>query len=121
MAVLAGGTAWWAGARSRTRRPAAGGGRGPATAGAPADAYRAVLDAEGWTVGDVYDDAKQDTGDIGCNRTVASLEVDWYPATGYDSRCDDRRRITDPPSDGSPVDLLRLPSSTWAYSAETTR
>lgn len=119
VAVLAGGTAWWAGARGpdpETAPPVAGG--GPATAGAPADAYRAVLDAEGWTVEDVYDDAKQDTGDIGYSKDGASLEVDWYPAAGYESRYDDRRHITDPPSDGSPVDLLGLPSSMWAYSAD---
>lgn len=114
VAVLAAGTAWWAGQHGPDPEPA------PPVAGGPVpgDAFRAVLDAEGWTVEDVYDDAKYDTGDIGYSKGDASLEIDWYPASGYDSRYDDRRHITDPPSDGTSVDLLGLPASMWAYSAD---
>ena len=111
VAVLAAGSAWWASSTGPDDVSAP-----QVAAVVPADAYRAVLDDEGWTVEDVYDDVEQGTGDIGYSMGGASVQIDWYPASGYDARYDDRRHLTDPPSDDTPVDLLGLGSSMWAYS-----
>ncbi|WP_395657191.1 hypothetical protein [Nocardioides sp.] len=120
VAALAAGSAWWAssGGPDPESTPVAGGG---AQAGAPAGpdgAYRAVLEADGWTLESAYTDPTYETGEIGYAQGDRTLEIDWYPASDYDSRYDDRRHITDPPSDGTPVDVLGLRGSMWAYSAD---
>ena len=113
VAALVTGSAWWAGSihTSPDLRP-------PAAASPQPGAYRAVLEADGWTLDSAYEDSHGKTGEVGYRDGGATLKIDWYPASGYDERYDNRRGITDPPSDGRPVDVLGLPSRMWAYSAD---
>lgn len=110
--ALAMGSAWWAASLQDDSRPP------PQAAAAPQpDAYRAVLEAEGWTLASAYEDPGGRMGGVGYRAGSATLSIDWYPASGYAERYDARRRITDPPSDGRSVDVLGLRSRMWAYSA----
>ena len=110
--ALATGPAWWAAAVHDTSRP-----QPPAAATPQPGAYRAVLEADGWTLVSAYQDPQGRTGEVGYRDGSATLSIDWYPASNYAERYDSRRRITDPPSDGRPVDVLGLASSMWAYTA----
>ncbi|MFC7493135.1 MULTISPECIES: hypothetical protein [unclassified Nocardioides] len=108
VALLAATTAWWAGRPDATPEPQ------PPVASDPAD-FRAVLDAEGWTVDNAY--ADRDFGEVSYASGDRYLEISWYPADAYDSYIVDRRHITEPPRDGEPIEVLGLGAQTWAYSA----
>ncbi|WP_296605307.1 hypothetical protein [Nocardioides sp.] len=113
VAVLAAGTAWWAGSTGRAPEST------PPVAAVPEPgSFRVVLDAPGWTIESAYEDSKNHSGEVGYVRGDASLQVNWYPASNYEDRFEDRRHITDPPSDGTPVEVLGLTGSMWAYSAD---
>ncbi|CAI9412431.1 hypothetical protein [Nocardioides sp. T2.26MG-1] len=111
VALLVGFGAWW------------GSGFGPsgddrtgqvATAPGPETSFRAVLDAPGWTVDNVYTDSRG--GELSYVNGDLSFEINWYPADSYADYVEDRRHITDPPSDGEPVEVLGLGAQMWAYS-----
>jgi hypothetical protein len=93
-------------------------GLGPHEGGAASggsDAYRAVLDAPGWTVDSVS--AETDSGELSYEKGDLSFEITWYPANTYDDYVEDRRHITDPPSDGAPIEVLGVGAQMWAYNA----
>lgn len=111
VALLAAGTAWWA------NRPDGRSAPPPVASTAPVgDGYQAVLDAEGWTMTNVYrDDA---AGEIGYAAGPASVKISWYPARLYRQRLDSRRHLTDPPSDGTAVDIAGRTGVMWDYAAD---
>ena len=110
VAALAAGSAWWASGTGPDPEPA------PPLAATPRTGmFRAVLDAPGWTLDGVYENAGQDTGEIGYRNGDATLKIDWYAASDYADRYESRRHVTDPPSDGTPTDVLGLSGSMWAY------
>lgn len=113
--ALVAASAWLVGSRG----PGAGdsaGDRGTGVAAAPAPgAYRAVLDAPGWTVDNVY--AERDSGELSYSRGDRSFEITWYAADAYDSYVEDRRHIVEPPADGEPIQVLGLGAQLWAYNA----
>ena len=111
VALLVAATAWW------------GSGFGPsgdsrtgqvATAPAPEQNFRAILDAPGWTVDNVYTDS--DGGELSYRNGGQSFEISWYPARTYAGYVEDRRHITEPPADGQPIQVLGLGAQMWAYS-----
>jgi hypothetical protein len=104
VALLATGTAWWAATRDDA----------PAVVDRGAGHHLAVLDARGWAV--THTDRGADAGEIGYEHEAQSLDVHWYPADDYPSRLEDRRHITDPPSDGAALTVLGAPARMWAYS-----
>jgi hypothetical protein len=110
VAALVAGSAWWA----------SGHGPGPSevgVAGAPAPGeYRAVLQAPGWKVDNVYVDT--DSGELSYTKGDLQLEVTWYPASSYDDYVEDRRHITEPPADGMPIQVLGRSAQMWAYNAQ---
>lgn len=113
VAVLAAGTAWWASSTD----PASESTPPVATVPEPGS-FRAILEAPGWTLQNAYEDSRYHSGEVGYARGDASLQVNWYPASNYEDRFEDRRHITDPASDGTPVEVLGLTGSMWAYSAD---
>ena len=118
VAALAVGSAWVADlghADSAPRPPAASPSPSASTSAQP---ERVVLGAAGWTLDFVYTGSRRDTGELGYSKGDATLRLDWYPAGGYDARYDSRTRITDPPSDGTPVDVLGLTGRLWAHSEQ---
>ncbi len=111
--ALATGSAWWGAAVHDDSRP-----QPPVAATPQPDTYRAVLEADGWTLASAYESPQGRMGEVGYDDGSATLSINWYPASGYDERYDSRRRITDPGSDGQPVEVLGLPSHMWTYSAD---
>jgi hypothetical protein len=118
VAALAVGSAWVADlghADSAPRPPAAS--PSPRTSDSP-QPHRVVLAAAGWTLDSAYTGPRGGTGELGYSNGDATMRIDWYPASGYDARYDSRTRITDPPSDGTPVDVLGLTGHLWAHSEQ---
>ncbi|MFC6344575.1 hypothetical protein ACFP8W_21515, partial [Nocardioides hankookensis] len=76
-------------------------------------AYRAVLDAPGWTVENV--NADDDTGELTYVHGARKLEISWYPAAEHASYVEDRRQITATPVDGQPIEVLGLGALMWTY------
>ncbi|HEY0952074.1 hypothetical protein [Nocardioides sp.] len=111
VALLVAVTAWWG---SGYGPGGESGADGIASAPAPERDYRAILDAPGWTVENVYADSHG--GELSYAKGEQSFEINWYPAASYDDYVEDRRHITDPPSDGEPVEVLDLDARMWAYS-----
>jgi hypothetical protein len=111
VAVLVAGTAWWASGHGPDAE------RSPQIAQAPAPgSYRAVLDAPGWKVDNVY--AETDDGELTYSKGDQQFDVTWYPASSYDDYVEDRRHITDPPADGVPIEVLGRGAQMWAYGAQ---
>ncbi|GAA1948701.1 hypothetical protein GCM10009798_04860 [Nocardioides panacihumi] len=92
--------------------------RPPAAATPRAGGFHAVLDADGWTLTGAYQDSRSGMGEVGYRNGSATLSIDWYPASDYAQRYDSRRRMTHPPSDGRPVEVLGLPGRMWSYTAD---
>lgn len=108
VAALAAGSAWWASSSDPDAQLPV------ANAPAPERDYRAVLDAPGWTVDNVYTDSRG--GELSYAKGDQYFEIDWYPASTHDDYVEDRRHITDPPSDGQTIEVLGLGAQMWAYS-----
>lgn len=87
--------------------------RGPEVANGGSGAYRAVLDAPGWTVETVYGD--DSSGELTYVKDGQSFKIDWYPADEYDGYVEDRRHITETPVDGEPIEVLGLGALMWEY------
>ncbi|WP_232676772.1 hypothetical protein [Nocardioides sp. R-C-SC26] len=110
VAALATAPVWW---------PDGDGGRDGEVAATPPSpsaptgvAYRAVLvDASGWTLNGVADDA--DGGEIDYERGQESLEVHWREAGDYTGYVEDRSDIG-PATD---TELAGLPALQWSYDA----
>ena len=102
--ALIAGSAWLVSGLGLQSADVAGGGSG---------AYRAVLVAPGWTVENVNaDDA---TGELTYAKRGQQFEISWYPASEYDSYVEDRRHITETPTDGQPIEVLGLGALMWTY------
>lgn len=110
--ALATGSAWWASGVHDASRP-----EPPVAVTPQPSGYRAVLEADGWTLAGAYQNSQVGMGEVGYQDGSATLSINWYPASGYAERYDSRRGITDPPSDGQPVEVLGLVSHLWAYTA----
>lgn len=110
VAALAAGTAWWAsGSGPTSAAPSQS-----ATQTSPTKDYRAILDAPGWTVDNVYTDSRG--GELSYAKGEQYVEISWYPADTHDDYVEDRRHITEPPSDGQAIEVLGLGAQMWAYS-----
>ena len=119
VATLAFGSAWWAATLDTEAdhpQPPAALAASPSVAADPqTGGYRAVLEADGWTLASAYQDPQTGTGEVGYHAGDATLSIDWYPASDYAQRYDSRRGLTDPPSDGRPVEVLGRLAHMWAY------
>jgi hypothetical protein len=112
VAVLALGTAWWAGGGFGPDAQTGGFASQPA-AGNAGDYV--VLGAPGWEVTAAY--ADDTSGEMTYENGDQSLDVMWGPTDSYESYVEDRRHIVDPPADGAPIEILGLGAQMWAYSA----
>lgn len=87
--------------------------RGSDVAGGGSGAYRAVLDAPGWTVESV--NADDTSGELTYVKGDQEFEITWAPAAEHDSYVEDRRHITGTPTDGQPIEVLGLGALMWTY------
>jgi hypothetical protein len=76
-------------------------------------AYRAILEAPGWTVDSV--DADDASGELTYVKGDEKFEISWYPAAEYDGYVEDRRHITETPVDGQPIEVLGRGALMWLY------
>jgi hypothetical protein len=76
-------------------------------------AYRAVLEAPGWTVDSVA--ADDDSGELTYVKRGQAFEISWYPASEYDDYVEDRNHITATPVAGEPVQVLGRDALMWFY------
>jgi len=76
-------------------------------------AYRAVLDAPGWTVDTVVGD--DDSGELTYVKGDRFFEINWYPAEEYDGYVEDRNHITETPVAGEPIQVLGRGALMWLY------
>jgi hypothetical protein len=100
LALLAG-AAWWSTAGDRPTEWAR-------ATEAPPDAYRAVLDDDGWWV------SGGDAGSLTYAREAWVLEISWYPASDHAARVADRSSL----GAATPLTVLGVPARVWAYSAD---
>lgn len=82
-------------------------------AGSPDAAFHGILEAPGWTVQSVEGDDR--SGELTYVNGRRTFQIDWYPAAEYDGFVEDRRHITEPPSDGEPIEVLGLGAQMWEY------
>lgn len=120
VAALASASVWWPGGDDPAGQPAGGPAAPPLAAQPPAPApasldsgHLAVLDAPGWTVGNVQ--VARTYGALSYEQGQRSLEITWYPASSYADYVTDREHISDPPAPGAPVRVLGLDGQLWSY------
>ena len=90
-----------------------------ATQAEAAGPYRAVLDAPGWEAVHVSVNADaQEDGEVSYAGPAGSVDIMWRPAATYEDYYEDRRHITNPPSDGEAVEVLGETGRMWAYSTQ---